>query len=56
MKKQAEVPKSREGIKKELTSGADITDDPGTKTGGVLETKPDEDKDETFKEDMVMQD
>ena len=60
------------GIKKELTSGADISDDPGTMTGGVLKTKPDEDKeegfedntkntaevdkDETDEEDMVKQD
>jgi hypothetical protein len=26
--KQAKVPKSREGIKKELNSGSDISDDP----------------------------
>jgi hypothetical protein len=50
MMKQVEVPKSWEGIKKELISGADITDDPGTKTGGVLKTKPDEDKKEGFED------
>jgi hypothetical protein len=32
MMKQVEVPKHREVIKKELTSGAGITDAPGTKT------------------------
>ena len=46
MMKQVEAPKIREGIKKELNSGADITDDPGTKTGGVLKTKLDENKEE----------
>ena len=46
MMKQVEVPKSWEGIKKELTSGADITDDPEKKTGGVLKTKLDENKEE----------
>jgi hypothetical protein len=50
MMKQVEVPKSWEVIKKELISGADTTDDPGTKTGGVLKTKPDEDKEEGFED------
>jgi hypothetical protein len=46
MMKQVEAPKIREGIKKELNSGADITDDPGTKTVGVLKIKLDENKEE----------
>ena len=50
MMKQVEVPKSRECIKKELTSDADITDDPGTMTGGVLRTQPDDDKEEGFED------
>jgi hypothetical protein len=64
--KQAEAPKSREGIKKELNSGSGISDDPGTMLGGVLETKPDVDKEEGFEvttkdtaevdKDMVKQD
>jgi hypothetical protein len=59
MMKQVEVLKSREGIKKERTSGADITDDPGTQTGGLLKTKLDENKEEGFEdttEDTVKQD
>jgi hypothetical protein len=66
MMKQAEVPKSREGIKKKLNSGADISDDPGTMIGGVLETKPDIDNEEGLEDttkdtaevdkDMVKQD
>jgi cell division protein FtsN len=48
--KQAEVPKNREGIKKELNSGFDISDDPGTMSGRVLETKPEVDKEEGFED------
>ena len=60
--KQAKVPKSREGIKKELNSGSDISDDPGTMLGRVWEAKSDVDKEEGFKDtdemdkDMVKQD
>jgi hypothetical protein len=65
--KQAEVPKSREGIKQKLNSGFDISDDPGTMFVGVCrETKPDVDKEEGFEDttkdtaevdkDMVKQD
>jgi hypothetical protein len=36
-------------MKKELNSGADIPDDIGTMTGGVLKTKP-EDKEEGFED------
>ena len=39
MMKQAEVPKNREGIKKELNSGSGISDDPGTMTGVGVENK-----------------
>jgi hypothetical protein len=46
--KQAEVPKSQEGIKKELNSGSDISDDPGTRLGRVWETNPDVDREEGF--------
>jgi hypothetical protein len=64
MMKQAEGPKSREGIKKELNSGVDISDDPGTMAGGVLKTKPDKEEgfEDTTKDtaevdkDMVKQD
>jgi hypothetical protein len=48
--KQAKVPKSREGIKKELYSGADISDDPVKMIRGVLKTKPDVDKEEGFED------
>jgi hypothetical protein len=64
--KQAEVPKSREGIEKELNSGCGISDDPGTMLGRVWEAKPDVDKEKGFEDttkdtaemdkDMVKQD
>jgi hypothetical protein len=50
MKKQDKAPKTREGIKKELASAADITDAPYTETEiqeGVLEDMVQADKDET---------
>ena len=58
---QAEVPKSREGIKKERNSGSGISDDPGTMLGRVWEAKSIVDK-EGFEDtaemdkDMVKQD
>jgi hypothetical protein len=48
--KQAEVPNNREGIKKELNSGLDISDDPGTVSVRVLETRPEVDKEEGSKD------
>jgi hypothetical protein len=48
--KQAEVTNNREGIKKERNSGPDISKDPGTMSGRVLETRPEVDKEEGFED------